>query len=115
MAATRVAGRPIPAGERLARGAERLLRLLGDARAGLLLLLLLGMANAVAAFLPGGPRLLDAWPYAVLLAAVALTGVAAVAVRAPAAWREWRRPGPVQPGAGSLAAMIPAAPAATLV
>lgn len=115
MAATRVAGRPIPAGERLAGGAERLLRLLGDARAGMLLLLLLGIANAVAALLPAGPRLLDAWPYAVLLAAVALAGVAAVGVRAPAAWREWRRPGPVQAGAGALAATIPATPAATLI
>jgi len=114
MAATRVAGRPIPASERLARAAERFLRLLGDARAGLILLLILGLANAVAAFLPGGPRLLDAWPYAVLLAAVALTGVAAVGVRAPAVWREWRRPGPVQAGAGALGATIPAAPPAEL-
>ena len=108
MAATRVAGRPIPAAERLARGAERLLRLLGDARAGLVLLLLTGAANAVAALLPGGPRLLDAWPYAVLLAALALTGVAAVGVRAPAVWREWRRPGAVQPGSGALSATLPA-------
>ena len=114
MDATRVAGRPIPAGERLARGAERILRVLGDARTGLVLLLLTGVANAAAAFLPGGPRLLDAWPYAVLLAAVALTGVAAVAVRAPTAWREWRRPGPVQAGGGALAAMLPAAAPAEL-
>jgi cytochrome c biogenesis protein ResB len=110
MAATRVAGRPIPAAERLARAAERLLRFLGDARAGLILLLLTGLANGVAAFLPAGPRLLDAWPYAVLLAALALTGVAAVGVRAPAAWREWRRPGPVQPGSGALRATVAAAP-----
>lgn len=34
MAATRVAGRPIPTGERLARAAERVLRVLGDARTG---------------------------------------------------------------------------------
>jgi len=114
MAATRVAGRPIPVGERLARGAERLLRFLGDARVGLILLLLTGLANAAAASLPGGPRLLDAWPYAVLLAAVALTGVAAVAVRAPAAWREWRRPGSVQAGSGALAATLPAVPPAEL-
>ena len=114
MAATRVAGRPIPLGERLARGAERVLRVLGDARTGLVLLLLTGVANAAAAFLPGGPRLLDAWPYAVLLAAVALTGVAAVAVRAPAAWREWRRPGPVRAGSGALTATLPATPPAEL-
>lgn len=106
MTATRVAGRPISAGERLAREAERLLRILGDARAGLVLLLLAGLANAVAALLPGGPRLLDAWPYALLLAAVALTGVAAVAVRSPSAWREWRVPGAVQPGAGVLVAPV---------
>ncbi|MCA1588550.1 MAG: hypothetical protein LC744_07835, partial [Chloroflexi bacterium] len=110
MAATRVAGRPNPAAERLARGAERLLRLVGDARAGLILLLLTGLANGVAALLPGGPRLLDAWPYAVLLAALALSGVAAVGVRAPAAWREWRRPGAVQPGAGALSATLAATP-----
>ena len=110
MVASRVADRSISAADRLARGAERLLRLLGDARTGLVLLLLTGLANAVAAFLPGGPRLLDAWPYALLLAAVALSGVAAVAVRAPAAWREWRRPGAVQPGPGSMRLELSAAP-----
>lgn len=112
MAATRVTGRPIPISERVARAAERILRVLGDARTGLALLLLIGLANAVAAFLPGGPRLLDAWPYAVLLAIVALTGVAAVAVRSPAVWREWRRPGAAQAGAGALTAHIgPVTPA----
>ena len=115
MAASRVAGRPIPASERLARAAERQLRLLGDARVGLILLLLTGLANAVAAFLPDGPRLLDAWPYALLLAVVALSGVAAVAVRTPAAWREWRRPGAVQPGIGSLGAEIATASRAEIV
>lgn len=109
MAATRVAGRPVPVGERLARSAEGALRLLGDARVGLVLLLLTGLANAIAALLPDGPRLLDAWPYALLLAAVALSGVAAVAVRTPAAWREWRRPGVVQAGIGSIRAEIPMA------
>jgi len=106
MAATSVAGRTIPVSERLARTAERVLRVLGDARTGLVLLLLIGLANAVAAFLPGGPRLLDAWPYAVLLGTVALTGVAAVAIRTPAAWREWRRPGLVQPGAGAVSVTV---------
>ena len=109
MAASRAAGRPSAAPDRLARGAERTLRLLGDARTGLALLLLLGAANAVAAFLPQGPRLLDAWPYALLLGAVALTGVAAVAMRAPSAWREWRHPAAVQPGAGVLTARRAAA------
>ncbi|MGH2402183.1 MAG: hypothetical protein ACRDE6_05685, partial [Candidatus Limnocylindria bacterium] len=64
-----------PTGERLAIGAERLLRTAGDARTGLALLLIAGMVNAVAALLPGGPALLDAGPYAVLLGAVALSGV----------------------------------------
>ena len=94
------------ASERAARAAERLLRAVGDARLGLLLLLLTGLANAVAAFLPDGPRLLDAWPYALLLGALALSGVAAVAVRAPPAWREWRRPGPVRAGASTLRVVL---------
>ena len=111
MAASRAAGRPLPVAERLARSAERVLRVLGDARTGLALLLVVGAANAIAAFLPNGPRMLDAWPYALLLGAVALSGVAAVAVRAPAAWREWRRPAAVQPGAGVLVAdLAPATP-----
>jgi ResB-like family len=101
MAAT-TAARPVPAGDRLARGAERLLRVAGDGRTGLLLLGLTGAANVAAAVLPGGPALLDGAAYAVLLGALGLSGVAAVAVRAPAAWREWRRPGLVAPGAGAL-------------
>lgn len=115
MAAVRVARRPVPVAERLARGAERLLRAFGDARTGVALLALLGLANAVAALLPDGPRLLDEWPYALLLGAVALSGVAAVAVRAPAAWREWRLPGPVQPGPGLLRTALPALTSATAV
>lgn len=114
MAATRVAGRPISRTDRTARAAERALRLAGDARLGLGLLLAVGLANAAAALLPGGPRLLDAWPYALLLAAVALSGVAAVAVRAPAAWREWRTPGAVPGGAGALSDRIAPASAAVL-
>jgi cytochrome c biogenesis protein len=96
-----------PASDRLARGAERLLRSAGDARTGLALLLLIGFANAAAAFLPDGPRLLGSWPYTVLLGALALSAAAAVAVRAPAAWREWRRPAAVQGGAGTLRADAP--------
>ena len=98
----------VPAGDRLARGAERVLRVAGDGRLGLALLAVTGLANLVAAFLPGGARLLEGVPYAVLLGALALSGVAAVAVRAPAAWREWQRPGPVQPGPGALEASLPA-------
>ena len=115
MAATRAAAEATPAADRLARAAERSLRVLGDGRTGLLLLVATGIANAVAAFLPDGPRLLDAPPYALLLGALALSGVAAVAVRAPAAWREWRRPGTVQPGAGALEASLPLAGPEALV
>jgi cytochrome c biogenesis protein ResB len=82
--------------------AERTLRWLGDGRFGLAVLLLTGAVNLAAALLPGGPGALDGWPYAVLLGLLALSGVAAVAVRAPSAWREWRRPGAVHPGAGAL-------------
>jgi len=102
MTSSRIAGATAPAGDRLSRVAERTLRAVGDARTGLVLLLLTGVANAGAAFLPDGPRLLEAWPFGVLLGILALSGVAAVAVRAPTAWREWRRPGTVQAGAGTL-------------
>lgn len=92
--------------ERLPRAAETILRHLGDARVGGGLLLLTGAVNAVAALLSDGPASLDSPPYAVLLGAVALTGIAAVAVRAPSTWREWRSPGPVVPGAGALGASV---------
>ena len=104
MTESRAAIAAAPVAERASRAAERLLRAIGDARTGLALLLLTGLANAVAALAPDGPRLLDTPPYALLLGALAMSGLAAVAVRSPAAWREWRRPGPVRagPGAGSL-------------
>ncbi|MGH2383298.1 MAG: cytochrome c biogenesis protein ResB [Candidatus Limnocylindria bacterium] len=102
MTAPRAAVGATRAGEPFARAAERVLRLLGDARTGLLLLLVAGAANALAALLPDGPTRLDGWPYAVLLGLLALTGVAAVAVRSPTVWREWRRPTAVQAGAGTL-------------
>ena len=105
--APRVSAVAAPAVDSLSRSAERVLRWIGDARVGLGLLLVTALANGVAALLPDGPRLLDAWPYAVLLGLVALSGVAAVAVRAPAAWREWRRPGPVRPGRGALHKTLP--------
>ena len=109
MAATRAEVGAAPTGERLARAAEQLLRVAGDGRVAVALLVAVGLANAVAAFLPGGARILEGLPYAILLGAVALSGGAAVALRAPAAWREWQRPGPVQPGAGALEAAVPAA------
>ncbi|MGH2383663.1 MAG: hypothetical protein ACRDGB_01230, partial [Candidatus Limnocylindria bacterium] len=67
MTAPRAAVGATRAGEPFARAAERVLRLLGDARTGLLLLLVAGAANALAALLPDGPTRLDGWPYAVLL------------------------------------------------
>lgn len=115
MAATRAEVGAAPTGDRLARAAERFLRVTGDGRVGAVLLAAIGVANAVAAFLPGGPRLLDGLWYAFLLGALALSGVAAVAVRAPAAWREWQRPGPVQPGAGALEASLAAGEPEVLV
>ncbi|MDQ3148913.1 MAG: cytochrome c biogenesis protein ResB [Chloroflexota bacterium] len=102
MTPPRVAVGAAPAGERLVHAAERLLRVVGDARTALVLLLLTGMANAIAALLPNGPSELDAWPYVLLLGAVALSGVAAVAVRSPTVWREWRRPTAVQRGSDTL-------------
>jgi hypothetical protein len=81
--------------DRLARSAERLLRLVGDPRLGLGLLLLAALWNALAAALPAGGWLLDTPAYLVLLGAVLLSGLAGVAVRAPAVWREWRRPAPL--------------------
>lgn len=81
--------------DRLGRSAERLLRTVGDPRLALGLLLAAGIWNALAAALPDGGRLLDTPAYLVLLGAVLLTGLAGVAVRAPAVWREWRRPAPL--------------------
>ena len=95
--------------ERAARGAERALRLLGDPRLGLVLLLLAGAANALAAALPDGAAALDGPLYGLLLGLILLTGMAAVALRLPAAWREWRRPGPVPDAADTLVAVVPRA------
>jgi cytochrome c biogenesis protein len=95
-----------PLAERAARRAERIIRIGGDGRTGVALLAVAGLANLVAALVPGGAEILAGPAYAILLGAVALSGVAAVATRAPAAWREWRRPGPVPPGAGALTARV---------
>jgi cytochrome c biogenesis protein len=92
----------VPLSERAARVAERVLRTLSDARVAIGLLLVVGLANAIAALVPDGAALLATWPYALLLGAVAVSSIAAVAVRAPSTWREWRRPGPVVRGSGAL-------------
>lgn len=102
----RRAAAPAAGDDRLARLAERALRLLGDGRTGLALLLLAGAANVVAALLPTGPASLDSWPYAIFLGVLALSSVAAAAVRAPAAWREWRHPGAVHAAPGALQASL---------
>lgn len=101
-----------PVADRVARGAEAALRALGDARTGAAMIGLTGLANLAAALVPGGPALLAGPGYSALLGLLVLSGVAAVAVRAPAAWREWRRPGRVAPGAGALVLSLPVVDAA---
>ncbi len=110
MAATRVTTRSLRATDRLSRGAERLLRTIGDGRVGLGLLAAAGVANAAAALLPDGPALLGEWPYALLLGVLTLSAVAAAAVRVPATWREWRHPGPTRPGPGAVESSLDPAP-----
>ncbi|MEO8509819.1 MAG: cytochrome c biogenesis protein ResB [Chloroflexota bacterium] len=78
--------------DRANRRADRLLRVAGDPRLGIALLLLTGLANAAAAAIPDGATLLHSPIYLGLLGAVLLSGLASVAVRTPAAWREWRSP-----------------------
>jgi cytochrome c biogenesis protein len=110
MAASRGVAGVAPLPDQLAIGAERFLRIVGDARLGLVLLLLTGLANLGAALLPEGPERLDGWPYAVLLGALALSAVAALAVRVPATWREWRRPGTVVGGSAVTAEVASRSP-----
>ena len=89
---------------------ERWLRLVGDPRVGLGLLLLAGAANALAAAVPGTRGWLDSLPYLLLVGAIALSGVAAVAVRLPAVQREWRRPGALAPHPTDWSVVLPATP-----
>jgi cytochrome c biogenesis protein ResB len=93
--------------DRIALVAQRLLRFLADTRLALALLLLAGGWNAAAAALPSGGWLLASPPYLVLLGLILCAGLASVAVRLPAAWREWRSPAVVAEGADVLAATIP--------
>ncbi len=92
--------------DRLAQAAQRLLRVAADARLALGLLLVAGAWNAVAAAAPSGAGLLATPPYLLLLGLILCAAMASVAVRLPAAWQEWRRPGPLPEGADVLAATI---------
>ena len=107
MATPRAATRATPAADRPARQAERWLGALGDGRTGVLLLAAVGLANVVAALVPGGAAVLDGAWYGALLGTLAVSGVAAVAVRIPAAWHEWRRPTAVHRGFGALETSVP--------
>jgi cytochrome c biogenesis protein ResB len=92
--------------DRLAQAAQRLLRVAGDGRLALGLLLLAGAWNAVAATIPSGAWLLATPPYLVLLGLILCAGMASVAVRLPAAWQEWRRPATLPESSDTLAATI---------
>jgi len=96
-------------GDRVARAAERMLRIAADPRLALALLLLAGGWNAAAAALPSGAWLLATPPYLVLLGVILCSGVASVAVRLPVAWREWRQPAALAEGSEVLTAELPLA------
>ena len=93
--------------DRLSQAAQRLLRIAADARLALALLLVAGAWNAIAAVLPSGAGLLASLPYLLLLGLILCAGMASVAVRLPAAWRDWRRPGLLGEGHDVLTATIP--------
>lgn len=78
--------------DRVGRRVEQYLRRLGGPRVGVVLLLAAALTNAAAALAPAWRWLLDSPPYLVVVGGIALSGIATVAVRGPAAWREWRRP-----------------------
>jgi cytochrome c biogenesis protein ResB len=89
---------------------ERWLRIAGDPRLALALLLAAGAANALAAAVPQTRPFLDSIPYLLLVGAIALAGIAGVAVRLPAVWGEWRRPGPLGPQASDWSVELPTVP-----
>jgi len=93
--------------DRLARAAERLLRIAADPRLALTLLLVAGAWNAAAAALPSGAWLLATPPYLGLLGIILCSGVASVGVRLPVAWREWRQPAALAEGSDVLATELP--------
>ena len=92
--------------DRLTRFSERALRLAGDPRLGIALLLATGIANAAAAAAPRGGWLLATPAYLILLGAVTISGLAALAFRAPTAWREWRHPAPLTDSREALRASV---------
>ncbi|MBA2631806.1 MAG: cytochrome c biogenesis protein ResB [Chloroflexi bacterium] len=93
--------------DRLARRADRLLRALADARLGVALLVVAGLANLLAAARADWRWMLDSPPYLTVVGAILITGVAAVAVRIPPVWREWRWPAPLASGRDVLTADLP--------
>lgn len=111
-----VAPRPalVQALDRAAAWMERALRRIGDARLAAVLLAAAAVVNLVAAH-PQRSWLLDTPAYLGLLGLVLTSGIAGVAVRLPAAWREWRRPGPLPNGGGtqSVLVVLPARPTPT--
>lgn len=101
---------PRPRRDGAARLADRALRMGGDVRLAAVLLVLAALWNALAAAVPAGPAALDSPGYLLLLGAILVSGLAGVAVRLPAAWREWRHPGPLVEGRGALVAALDNAP-----
>lgn len=94
--------------DRVARAVERGLRRVGEPRLGVALLLVAAVANLIAAADARWRWLLDTPPYLLLVATILLTGIAAVALRAPGVWREWRRPAPLSGRSDILVADQPA-------
>jgi hypothetical protein len=92
------------------QAADRILRLGGDVRLAGALLVLAALWNVLAALAPAGPAALGSPGYLLLLGAILVTGLAGVAVRLPAAWREWRDPGPLAEGRGVLVAAVDSTP-----
>ncbi len=90
--------------EGAAAATERALRSLGDPRLALLLLAAAAVVNAAGAADPELRGWLDSPAYVAIIGAIVLTGVAGVAVRLPAAWREWRHPSRLPRTSGTLVA-----------
>lgn len=87
-----------------AAATERALRALGDPRLAPLLLAAAAVVNTVGAAEPELRGWLDSPAYVAIIGAIVLTGVAGVAVRVPAAWREWRHPSRLTRTSGTLVA-----------